>query len=180
MGGINEEHFALTFGRLLKARSHLLGIKFKLELFIDLAWQWGALFQGHAHALHRATALAFGKAYAGELLNALHRHLGVSHWCGGEGALQTLPEGLKTAGGAVAAIFEHTFKAALLILQQVGAQGGLADVKAPPDEAMACTFMVHSQHQQLVVETLFNVAVFKGFADVLKLLGGKLEVNHPC
>ena len=43
---------------------------------------------------------------------------------------------------------------------------------------MACSFMVHSQGQQLVVETLFNVTVFKGFADVLKLLGRKLEINH--
>ena len=122
MSGINKEHFALPFGRLLKARGHLLGEELKLELFIDLARQRRALFQGHAQALHRAAALAFGKAYAGELLDALHRHLGVGHRCGGEGTLQALPEGLQTAGGTVAAVFEHTFKTALLILQQVGAQ----------------------------------------------------------
>jgi hypothetical protein len=179
MSGMDKEHFALPFGRLLKARGHLLGEELKLELFIDLARQRRALFQGHAQALHRAAALALGKAYAGELLDALHRHLGVGHRCGGEGTLQALPEGLQTAGGTVAAIFEHTFKTALLILQQVGAQGGLADVEAAPDESMTGTFMVHSQGQQLEVKTLWDVVVFKGFADVLKLLGSKLEINHP-
>jgi hypothetical protein len=39
---------------------------------------------------------------------------------------------------------------------------------------MTGSFMVHPKVQPLVVETLFDVTAFRGFADVLKLLGGEL------
>jgi len=38
---------------------------------------------------------------------------------------------------------------------------------------------VHPQDQQFVVEKLFDVVAFRSFADVLKLLGTELVINHP-
>ena len=48
------------------------------------------------------------------------------------------------------------------------------EIGAAPDEAMTGSFMVHPQVQPLVVETLFDGTAFRGFADLLKLLGGEL------
>jgi hypothetical protein len=45
-------------------------IRVMLELLIDLARQRCDFLEAHAHLLHRAAALAFAQAHAGDLLDA--------------------------------------------------------------------------------------------------------------
>ena len=114
--GVDKEHFAFAFGRLLQPGFPFARVKCKLELTVGLAGKRCGLLERHAHLLHRPATLAFREPDARQRLDAHHGRLGIGHRSGFERADQTLPEWLQRTGGAIVTIFENSGPTPLLIL----------------------------------------------------------------
>jgi hypothetical protein len=65
-----------------------------------------------------------------------------------------------------------------LILGEISAEGGLADVQDVPDKPMGGSFVVNAERKQFAPAVGFKAGVFKGFDDVIRLLRGQVKVSH--